>query len=107
MIDLDEFTARVDWLTWKLQRETQARLIWLWLELDRDITFSDGLRAYRHEDARAFQQAVEPILRMRGAHVEQIAHRSLISGDHLDLPRTVQRIGGMICNALKQESVAL
>ncbi len=106
LIDLDEFTVRVDWLTWKLQRETQARLIWLWLELDRDITSSDGRRVYRHEDARAFQQAVEPLLRMRGVQVEQIAHGSLISGDHLDLPRTVQRIGGMICNALKQESVA-
>lgn len=106
LIDLDEFTARVDWLTWKLQRETQARLIWLWLELDRDITSPDGLRAYRHEDARAFQQAVEPFLRMRGVHVEQITHGSLISGDHLDLPRTVQRISGIICNAVKQESVA-
>ena len=71
-LDLDEFTRRVDWLVWKLQRETKAAIIWVWLSLQADLIVSKGARIYRASDAKIYQSRAETILKSAGVRPMEI-----------------------------------
>ena len=106
MLDLDEYKYRIDWIIWKLRQESEARILWLWLSLDRDITSADGSRLYRSEDARAYQTAIEPLLRANDVEQDEVALRELVRRGQFDPGRAVGRINDLINAMLSLESVA-
>lgn len=71
-LDLDEFAWRLEWLVWKLQRETEATIIWVWLSLDADLIVSKGARIYRASDSKIYQSRAETILRSAGVEPREI-----------------------------------
>lgn len=106
MLDLDDFKNRIDWIIWKLRQESEARILWLWLSLDRDITSADGSRLYRSEDLRAYQTAIEPLLNANDVEQDEVALRELVRRGQFDPARAVGRINDLICAMLPLESVA-
>ena len=71
-VDLDEFARRVDWLVWKLKRETEATIIWVWLALQVDLIADKGTRIYRASDAKLYQSRAETILRSAGVEPTEV-----------------------------------
>ena len=106
MLDLDEFKYRIDWIISKLRQESEARILWLWLSLDRDITSADGTRLYRSQDARAYQTAIEPLLRANDVAQDEVPLSKLVKRGQFDPARAVKRISDAIGAILRLESLA-
>ena len=102
-IDLDEFAARIDWLTWRLHRDTEARIVWIWLSLDDDIRSANGRRVYLANDARAYGRAAQTILRESNVQPFEIATRELVSNGRFNVTGAAQRISELVCSSLRME----
>ncbi len=102
-VDLDEFAARIDWLAWKLQRDTEARLIWIWLTLDDDLTSRDGKWIFRAEDARVYQAAAEQILRPAGIDPTQLSLQEVVPRWGRQRRHITSRLAKIISRALQPE----
>ena len=102
-IDLDEFAARIDWLAWKLQRDTEARIVWIWLTLDDDLTSRNGKWIFRAEDARVYQATAEQILRSAGIEPTQLRLQELVPRWGPQHRHIASRLAKIIGRALQPE----
>lgn len=102
-IDLDEFAARIDWLAWKLQRDSEARIIWIWLTLDDDLTSRDGKWTFRAEDARVYQATAEQILRSAGIEPTEVRLHELLPRWGRQRRHIASRVAKIISRALQPE----